>query len=103
MPEQRPDSVAARKPRVVTTRTGVPKEQLERFFADRVPSAEMLYGAAVGYLVKHGWRRMELGSGWWWREGFEEATVGDALDQQLEADGIDFRTALIGEPEEFCG
>jgi hypothetical protein len=75
----------------------------QTFFEERTPSATLLYGAAVAYLVKAGWRREELGSGWWWRDGFEEGLFGHALDQQLEADGIDFRESLIGEPEEFYG
>ena len=62
-----------------------------------------VYAAAVTYLLGHGWRREELGSGWWWKEGFEEAEFGRALDQQLVHDGIDMRKALIGEPEEFWG
>ena len=62
------------------------------------------YREAVAYLVANGWRREELGSGWWWKEDcHEEATLGGALEQQLEADGIDQRDTIPGEPEKFWG
>jgi len=36
-----------------------------------------VYAAAVTYLLGNGWRRQELGSGWWWKDGCEEeATLG---------------------------
>jgi hypothetical protein len=54
-------------------------------------------------LLSKGWRREELGSGWWWREGMEEAPFGEALDAQLEADGLDLRVMLTDEPQEFWG
>ncbi len=62
-----------------------------------------LYEANVRYLISKGWRREELGSGWWYREGFNEALLAEALDQQFVADGIDFRTAIPDEPQEFWG
>ena len=61
------------------------------------------YASVVEYLLGNGWRREELGSGWWWRDGFEEATLGGALEQQLDADKLDQRDALDGEPQEFWG
>lgn len=71
------------------------------FTRDR--AIDEVYFPAVAYLVSRGWRREELGSGWWWREGFEEATLGGALEAQLDADEIDQRTAIPDEPEEFWG
>jgi len=62
-----------------------------------------VYEAVVDYLVSNGWRREELGSGWWWKDGREEATLGGALEQQLDADAIDQRDASLGEPQEFWG
>jgi hypothetical protein len=66
-------------------------------------SIDALYEASVRYLIEKGWRREELGSGWWWREGMNEGLLADALDQQFQADGVDFRRMLPGEPEEFWG
>lgn len=60
-----------------------------------------VYGMLVSYLLANGWRREEAGSGWWWRDGFEEATLGGAVEQQMEKDGLDLRRRLIGEPDEF--
>jgi hypothetical protein len=60
-----------------------------------------VYGMMVSFLLANGWRREAGGSGWWWRAGFDEATLGRAVEQQLEKDGIDFRRRLIGEPDEF--
>lgn len=66
--------------------------------------ARSLYEAMVRYLVTNGWRREELGSGWWWREDqTSEGTVEEAFAQQLEIDGIDLRTMLSDEPQEFWG
>lgn len=65
--------------------------------------AYLVYLSMVTYLVAKGWRREELGSGWWWKNGFEEATTGGAVEQQLDADNIDQRDAVMGEPEEFWG
>ena len=66
-------------------------------------SGAEVYEHAVRYLIANGWRRQELGSGWWWKDDGEEATLGGALEQQLDADSIDQRGALVGEPEEFWG
>lgn len=65
--------------------------------------ASLTYEAVVRYLLAKGWRREELGSGWWYRDGFEEATLGGAFEQQLDADQIDQRDAVAGEPQEFWG
>lgn len=62
-----------------------------------------VYAPIVRYLVARGWRRQELGSGWWWKDGGEEATLGGALEQQLDEDGIDQRNAIPYEPQEFWG
>jgi hypothetical protein len=75
----------------------VQQEAYERAIRDDI------YAPIVRYLSARGWRREELGSGWWWREGFEEATLGGALEQQLDADNIDQRDAIPYEPEEFWG
>lgn len=66
-------------------------------------TAAELYEAMVRYLIATGWVREEEGSGWWWKDGFEEAVTGTAVDQQLEADGIDHRTMLANEPKVFWG
>lgn len=72
--------------------------------AAKVTGADLTYHAVVAYLVAKGWRRQELGSGWWWRDGMEEdAGLGGALEQQLRADGVEMRDAIPGEPEEFWG
>jgi hypothetical protein len=70
---------------------------------DKAFADSEVYRPVVSYLHSRGWRREELGSGWWWREGFEEATLGGALEQQLDADGINQRDAIPYEPEEFWG
>lgn len=63
-----------------------------------------VYEVVVNYLQATGWRRERLGSGWWWKDGCEEeATLGGALEQQLDLDGIDQRDAVPGEVEEFWG
>lgn len=68
------------------------------------PHTDAVYSAVVGYLVLNGWRRQELGSGWWWKDGCrEEATLGGALEQQLDADGLDQRDAITDEPAEYWG
>lgn len=66
-----------------------------------VPTA--LYEQMVRYLVAHGWRRQEAVSGWWWKDGMDEAVTSDAVFQQLDADGVDTRVMLDGEPQEFWG
>jgi hypothetical protein len=62
-----------------------------------------LYDAMARYLIAAGWRREELGSGWWWREDQDESRIGEAVETQLRADGVDTRTAVAGEPQEFWG
>lgn len=57
--------------------------------------ASMVYAAVAIYLQTKGWRREELGSGWWWKDGCEEATLGGALEQ-LDLDGVDQRVAVPG-------
>lgn len=60
--------------------------------------AKVVYSTVVGYLILNGWRREELGSGWWWKDGCrEEATLGGALEQQLDSEGVDRRDAIAGE------
>ncbi len=66
--------------------------------------AHLVYAAMVTYLTEKGWRREELGSGWWWHEiATEDVGLGGAVEEQLRADGIDLRTMLPGEPQEFWG
>ncbi len=61
-----------------------------------------VYEAMVEYLSVNGWTREERGSGWWWKDGCEEeATLGGAVEQQLDADGIDQRVMLPREPQVF--
>lgn len=63
-----------------------------------------VYEAVVRLLVARGYRREELGSGWWWHEELvTEATLGPAFECLLDAVGIDQREAVPGEPEEFWG
>lgn len=63
-----------------------------------------LYARIALFLQENGWRRQELGSGWWWREGFEEATLGGAFEQQLDILGVDQRDRVPGEPDgEYWG
>lgn len=61
------------------------------------------YAAVVAYLLANGWRREERVSGWWWKDGEEERTLGPALEAQLDADEIDQRIMLPGELQEFWG
>lgn len=65
--------------------------------------AGVVYSAAVGYLILAGWRRQEKGSGWWWKEGFDDCTTGTALEEQMHSDGLDLRASIDGEPEEYWG
>ncbi len=61
-----------------------------------------IYEPVVRYLIATGWRREEKGSGWWWKPTcHEEATLGGALEQQLDEDGIDQRDSIPNELEEF--
>lgn len=63
-----------------------------------------VYETFVQYLVDAGWRREELGSGWWWKDGDSaECTIGEAVETQLTLDEIDTRDAIGGEPEEYWG
>lgn len=66
-------------------------------------AASVLYEGMVRYLVANHWIREELGSGWWWKDGFAETEFGEAVEQQLKADGIDCRVMLPDEPAEFWG
>lgn len=75
----------------------------EARIAAKVSGASLTYEAVVRYLLAKGWRREELGSGWWFRDGFEEATLGGAFEQQLDNDGTDQRNAVADEPQEFWG
>jgi hypothetical protein len=53
---------------------------------------QIVYHNVVLYLQRNGWRREEKGSGWWWSETEPELiTMGEALDKQLLADGVDLR------------
>lgn len=61
------------------------------------------YFAIVGYLRATGWLREEPGSGWWWKAEEEDCTLGDALERQLDIDGIDQRDMIPHEPAEFWG
>jgi hypothetical protein len=67
-------------------------------------SAQELYEACVRYLLAHGWRREEYGSGWWWKDDHSsEADLEEAVGLQLRAEGVDLRTMLPDEPQEFWG
>lgn len=61
------------------------------------------YEMVVNYLIRNGWRREEKVSGWWMKESSDEMTLGDALERQLDDDGIDQRVMLRKEPLEFWG
>jgi hypothetical protein len=52
--------------------------------------AEDLYRAMCDYLKHCGWQRIEPGSGWWIRAG-AEYTLGEAVEEQITADGVDTR------------
>lgn len=55
-------------------------------------SAAELYAAMVDYVRAVGWKREEHGSGWWIHPDFNEATLGDAVEESLrELDNIDLR------------
>jgi hypothetical protein len=54
----------------------------------------------VAFLVARGWRRQQEGSGWWWREKYGEATLGFAVEQEID-DELDTREMVVGEPREF--
>lgn len=51
----------------------------------------LTYRKVVEYLYANGWVREEEGSGWFWKDGGEEATIGGALEQQLQEDNLDTR------------
>jgi hypothetical protein len=58
----------------------------------RILKPSDLYTDVCQYLKEAGWVREERGSGWWWSENNPELVqMGEALDQQLLADGIDLR------------
>jgi hypothetical protein len=59
------------------------------------------YTAVVAYLRETGWLREEPGSGWWWKEGENDGTLGDALERQLDLDEVDQRDMIPHEPREF--
>lgn len=62
-----------------------------------------LYDAMCRYLIANDWRRQEEESGWWWKEDApeSEATIGGAVEQQLDLDGFDTRVMRPWEPYEF--
>ncbi len=61
-----------------------------------------VYRVLVEYLRGTGWTRQESVSGWWWKsEATEDATIGGAVEQQLDIDGLDTRLMIPGEPMEF--
>lgn len=66
-------------------------------------SASEVYEACCRYLVENGWRREEEVSGWWWKDGENDAEMGAALDAQLYRDRVDLRVRHSWEPEEFWG
>ena len=67
-------------------------------------SGAEVYEHAVRYLIANGWRRQERVSGWWWKEeAGDDATLGGALEWQLDTDGVDQRVAVDDEPEEYWG
>jgi len=67
-------------------------------------SAEELYVAMVTFLIAHGCRREELGSGWWLSADLgEEMLMGAAVERLLESSGLDLRVAIPDEPQEFWG
>lgn len=57
--------------------------------------AENLYRAMCDYLAHCGWQRVESGSGWWWTERFGECTLGEAVEEQMHADGVDSRVEPV--------
>jgi len=56
-----------------------------------VSMATQLYADMVAYVEASGWRLMEEGSGWWLEPQGGEASIGEAVEIQLSADGIDTR------------
>jgi hypothetical protein len=64
---------------------------------------EDLYDLMCRYLIDNGWTRQEEGSGWWWKEDAPEGegTIGGAVEQQLDLDGLDTRIMRAWEPYEF--
>ena len=59
----------------------------------RILKPKDLYFDVCQYLKEAGWEREEKGSGWWWKPDFQDdlLQMGEALDLQLLADGIDLR------------
>ncbi len=66
-------------------------------------TVEDLYDLMCRYLRDNGWTRQEEVSGWWWKEDAPdgEDTIGGAVAQQLDLDGLDVRIMRMWEPYEF--
>jgi hypothetical protein len=63
-----------------------------------------LYESMVMFAVRHGLRREEPMSGWWWSTKFGEAQLGEIIVELLqEKHKIDTRTKVEAEPMEFWG
>ncbi len=63
-----------------------------------------LYERMVMFAVRHGLRREEPMSGWWWREDLGDELLGTQVMELLhEEHKIDARTKIEAEPMEFWG
>ena len=52
---------------------------------------EWIFCTLVEFIEERGWSRMEEGSGWWWKLGAEEGTIGECVEWELDEAGIDTR------------
>ena len=63
-----------------------------------------LYERMVMFAVRHGLRREEPMSGWWYRDDLGEEVLGQqVMELLLEEHKIDTRTKVEAEPMEFWG
>lgn len=54
-------------------------------------SGPEVYAAMCAYVADNGWRREKPGSGWWWSDNGDEATIGEAVEKCFDAAGLDTR------------
>ncbi len=54
-------------------------------------TAARMYEEMCAFLGLNGWRRTAPGDGWWHSLDGDEATIGEACERELEAQGIDTR------------